>query len=46
MKLEEKISKINVLSTTIQELKQGTQTPKLKLTIQKLQQEMDRITMA
>lgn len=46
MNLQEKLSKIKVISKTIIELKASPQTKLTKLRIQKLQQEMDKITMS
>lgn len=46
MNLQEKISKITAINSTIIELKKEPQTPKTKLRIQKLQQEIDKITMS
>lgn len=43
MNLEEKMAKVDVINKTILELKQLPQTPKNKLRIQKLQQEIDKI---
>lgn len=43
MTLEEKLSKVDVLSKTILELKSQQPTSKTKLHIQKLQQEIDKI---
>ena len=46
MNLQEKISKIRTINSTIIELKSEPQTQKIKLRIQKLQQEVDKITIS
>jgi len=46
MEFQEKLNKIEVISKTILELKSSIKTPLTKLRIQKLQQELDKITMS
>ena len=43
MDIKEKTERINGIINTIVELKIGKQTPRSKITIQKLQQELDKI---
>ena len=43
MEIEEKTERINGIISMIVELKTGEQTPRSKITIQKLQQELDKI---